>query len=145
MFKFAEAVRMSMLNHTDGAPLLLTLTLSPPLLLPPAKPKNSAKVVTVQAGSKLVVVARCEAADGKPAATIKWLASVGGNHSTSTTNGPDGTVTVRSEYQLVPTPADNGGEVTCMVDQRTQAQPWVYPLKLSVECKDIEVHTVMST
>ncbi|XP_056268506.1 PVR cell adhesion molecule related 2 like isoform X2 [Pseudoliparis swirei] len=98
-----------------------------------AKPKNSAKVVTVQAGSKLVVVARCEAADGKPAATIKWLASVGGNHSTSTTNGPDGTVTVRSEYQLVPTPADNGGEVTCMVDQRTQAQPWVYPLKLSVE------------
>ncbi|TNN33535.1 Nectin-2 [Liparis tanakae] len=99
----------------------------------PAKPKNSANVVTVQAGSKSVVVARCEAADGKPAATIKWLASVGGNHSTSTTNGPDGTVTVRSEYQLVPTPADDGGEVTCMVDQRTQAQPWVHPVKLSVE------------
>ncbi|XP_068566952.1 PVR cell adhesion molecule related 2 like isoform X1 [Cebidichthys violaceus] len=98
-----------------------------------AKPKNSANVVTVQAGSKSVVVAQCEAADGKPAATIKWLASVGGNHSTSTTNGPDGTVTVRSEYRLVPTPADNGGEVTCMVDQRTQEQPWVHPVKLSVE------------
>ncbi|XP_068431412.1 PVR cell adhesion molecule related 2 like isoform X3 [Clinocottus analis] len=98
-----------------------------------AKPKNSAKVVTVQAGSKSVVVAQCEAADGKPAATIKWLASVGGNHSTSTTNGPDGTVTVRSEYQLVPTPADNGGEVTCMVDQKAQGRPWVHPVKLSVE------------
>ncbi|XP_051247131.1 PVR cell adhesion molecule related 2 like isoform X1 [Dicentrarchus labrax] len=98
-----------------------------------AKPKNSANVVTVQAGSKSVVVAQCEAADGKPAATIKWLASVGGNHSTTMTNGPDGTVTVRSEYRLVPTPADNGREVTCMVDQRTQDQPWVDSVKLSVE------------
>ncbi|XP_070841153.1 PVR cell adhesion molecule related 2 like isoform X1 [Chaetodon trifascialis] len=98
-----------------------------------AKPKNSANVVTVQAGSKSVVVAQCEAADGKPAATIKWLASVGGNYSTSTTNGPDGTVTVRSEYRLVPTAADNGREVSCMVDQRTQERPWVHPVKLSVE------------
>uniref|UniRef100_UPI0037E8AB38 PVR cell adhesion molecule related 2 like isoform X2 n=1 Tax=Semicossyphus pulcher TaxID=241346 RepID=UPI0037E8AB38 len=98
-----------------------------------AKPKNSAKVVTVQAGSKSVVVAQCEAADGKPAATIKWLALVGGNHSTSTTNGPDETVTVRSEYRLVPTAADNGRDVTCMVEQRTQEQPWVNTVKLSVE------------
>ncbi|XP_031151443.1 PVR cell adhesion molecule related 2 like isoform X2 [Sander lucioperca] len=98
-----------------------------------AKPKNSANVVTVQAGTKSVVVAQCEAAEGKPAATIRWLPSVGGNHSISTTNGPDGTVTVRSEYRLVPTPADNGREVTCIVDQRTQEQPWVYPVKLSVE------------
>ncbi|XP_029976423.1 PVR cell adhesion molecule related 2 like isoform X2 [Salarias fasciatus] len=98
-----------------------------------AKPRNSANVVTVQAGTKSVVVARCEAADGKPAATIKWLASVGGNHSTSSTSGPDGTVTVRSEYRLVPTAADNGREVTCMVDQRTQERPWVNSVKLSVE------------
>ncbi|XP_029369577.1 PVR cell adhesion molecule related 2 like isoform X3 [Echeneis naucrates] len=98
-----------------------------------AKPKNSAKVVTVQAGTKSVVVAQCEAADGKPAATIKWLASVGGNHSTSSTNGPDGTVTVRSEYRLVPTPTDNGREVTCIVNQRTQERPWDHAMKLSVE------------
>ncbi|XP_047461179.1 PVR cell adhesion molecule related 2 like isoform X3 [Mugil cephalus] len=98
-----------------------------------AKPRNSVNVVTVQAGTKSVVVARCEAVDGKPAATIKWLASVGGNHSTSATNGPDGTVTVRSEYRLVPTPADNGREVTCMVEQRTQDRPWVNSVKLSVE------------
>lgn len=109
------------------------------LSAPSAKPKNSANIVTVQAGSKSVVVAQCEAADGKPAATIKWLASVGGNHSTTTVNGPDGTVTVRSEYRLVPTPADNGREVTCLVDQRTQERPWVFPVKLSVECKNIVV------
>ncbi|XP_043994362.1 PVR cell adhesion molecule related 2 like isoform X5 [Gambusia affinis] len=98
-----------------------------------AKPKNSAKAVTVQAGSKSVMVAHCEAADGKPAATIKWLASVGGNHSTTSTNGPDGTVTVRSEYRLVPTAEDNGREVTCLVDQKTQDRPWTEVLKLSVE------------
>ncbi|KAM3596899.1 uncharacterized protein V6R79_022456 [Siganus canaliculatus] len=98
-----------------------------------AKPKNSASHVTVLAGPKSVVVAQCEAAEGKPAATIKWLASVGGNQSMSTADAPEGTVTVRSEYQLVPKPADNGMEVTCMVEQRTQDQPWVYPIKLSVE------------
>ncbi|XP_041867479.1 PVR cell adhesion molecule related 2 like isoform X2 [Melanotaenia boesemani] len=98
-----------------------------------AKPKNSANAVTVQVGSKSVVVAKCEAADGKPAASIKWLATVGGNHSMSTTNGPDGTVTVRSEYRLVPTAADDGKEVTCMVEQKTQERPWVQSLKLSVE------------
>uniref|UniRef100_A0A3Q2EJP6 Nectin cell adhesion molecule 3 n=1 Tax=Cyprinodon variegatus TaxID=28743 RepID=A0A3Q2EJP6_CYPVA len=98
-----------------------------------AKPKNSARAVTVRAGSKSVVVAECVAAEGKPAASIKWLASVGGNHSTTTTNGPDGTVTIRSEYRLVPTAADNGREVTCLVDQRTQDRPWAEMLKLSVE------------
>lgn len=98
-----------------------------------SKPKNSARVVTVQAGTKSVVVAQCEAVDGKPPASIKWLASVGGNHSTTATNGQDGLVSVRSEYRLVPTPADNGREVTCMVDQMTQDQTWVYPVKLSVE------------
>lgn len=106
-------------------------------MCPPAKPKNSAKVVTVQAGSKSVVVAQCEAAEGKPAATIKWLTSAGGNHSTLATNGSDGTVTVRSEFRLVPTPADNGRTVTCLVDQRTQERPWVYHLQLSVECKSV--------
>lgn len=109
------------------------------LSAPLAKPKNSANIVTVQASSKSVVVAQCEAADGKPAANIKWLASVGGNHSTTTVNGPYGMVTVRSEYRLVPTPADNGREVTCLVDQRTQERPWVFPVKLSVECKNIVV------
>uniref|UniRef100_A0AAQ4R301 Nectin cell adhesion molecule 3 n=1 Tax=Gasterosteus aculeatus aculeatus TaxID=481459 RepID=A0AAQ4R301_GASAC len=98
-----------------------------------AKPKNSANAVTVQAGPQSVVVAQCEAADGKPAATIKWTSSLGGNHTTSTTNGPDGTVTVRSEYRLVPTPADNGREVTCTVEQRTHQRPWVSAVKLSVE------------
>ncbi|XP_077446855.1 poliovirus receptor homolog isoform X1 [Stigmatopora argus] len=107
-----------------------------------AKPKNSAEALTVRAGTEAAVVARCQAADGKPAASIRWLASVGGvhgnhgnhgNHSTSRSEAPDGTVTVRSEYRLVPTPADHGRELTCVVDQRTQDKTWTRPLRLSVE------------
>uniref|UniRef100_A0A3B3CEV2 Nectin cell adhesion molecule 3 n=1 Tax=Oryzias melastigma TaxID=30732 RepID=A0A3B3CEV2_ORYME len=98
-----------------------------------AKPKNSADIVTVQAGTKSVVVAQCVAADSKPAASINWISSVRGNYSTSTTSGPDGTVTVRSEYRLVPTPDDNDKEVTCAVDQRTQERQWTKTLRLSVE------------
>ncbi|XP_077599923.1 nectin-2-like [Stigmatopora nigra] len=104
-----------------------------------AKPKNSAEVLTVRAGTEAAVVARCQAAHGKPAASIRWLASVGGdhgnrgNHSTSRSEASDGTVTVRSEYRLVPTPADHGRELTCVVDQRTQDKTWTRPLTLSVE------------
>ncbi|RVE66775.1 hypothetical protein OJAV_G00110820 [Oryzias javanicus] len=98
-----------------------------------AKPKNSADILTVLAGTKSVVVAQCVAADSKPAASINWISSVRGNYSTSTTSGPDGTVTVRSEYRLVPTRDDNDKEVTCVVDQRTQERQWTKTLRLSVE------------
>lgn len=99
-----------------------------------AKPRNSASALTVQAGGAAVTVAQCEAADGKPAATIKWLAPlVTGNSSTSTRPGASGTVTVRSEYRMVPNATDNGMEVTCIISQRTQDKPQTFPLTLSVE------------
>lgn len=85
-----------------------------------------------------MVVAKCEAADGKPAATIKWMGEVGGTENTTSKKGLDGTVTVMGEYLLVPTPEDNGKEVTCMISQRTQDKPQIFPMKLSVECKCFE-------
>ncbi|XP_052326403.1 poliovirus receptor-like isoform X2 [Oncorhynchus keta] len=98
-----------------------------------AKPKNSASPVVVQASGEPVVVAQCEAADSKPAATIKWMGAVGGTENTTSVKGPDGTVTVRSEYLIVPTPEDNGKEVTCIISQRTQDKPQTFPMKLAVE------------
>ncbi|KAM6959444.1 PVR cell adhesion molecule related 2 like isoform 2-T2 [Aplochiton taeniatus] len=99
-----------------------------------AKPRNSASALTVQAGAAPVVVAECEAADGKPEATIQWqAASLTGNHTTTTRAGAGGTVTVRSEYRLAPSAQDNGKEVTCIVSQRTQDQPQSFHLTLSVE------------
>ncbi|XP_055750428.1 poliovirus receptor-like isoform X1 [Salvelinus fontinalis] len=100
-----------------------------------AKPKNSASPVVAQASTsgEPVVVAQCEAADSKPAATIKWMGAVGGTENTTSKKGPDGTVTVRSEYLVVPTPEDNGKEVTCIISQRTQDKPQTFPMKLAVE------------
>ena len=87
-----------------------------------------------------MVVARCEAADGKPAASIQWLGGgpegpPEGPRTNASLPGAEGTTTVVSEYRLVPTATDHGRQLTCMVVQRTQAEPWVGAVTLSVECK----------
>lgn len=103
-----------------------------------AKPKNSATAIPVQAGPSEVVVASCEAAQGKPEATISWITTVAGRYNHTSVPEVDGTVTVKSEYRMIPTPAENGKEITCLVTQRTQSEPKSFDLKLVVECK---IHT----
>ncbi|KAL6455362.1 hypothetical protein MHYP_G00361720 [Metynnis hypsauchen] len=99
-----------------------------------AKPSNTASTVTVQAGTAPVAVARCQSANGRPPATISWVASVGGNGRTLTEKeSPDRTVTVKSEFWLVPTPADNGRDVSCEVSHRTLSSPETFPMKLEIE------------
>ncbi|XP_073714649.1 PVR cell adhesion molecule related 2 like isoform X2 [Misgurnus anguillicaudatus] len=98
-----------------------------------ARPKNSAAPVTVQAGSSEVVVARCEAAQGKPEATISWNTNIAGRYNHTSVPERDGTVTVKSEYRIVPTPNENGKEITCVVNQRTQSEPQSFALKLVVQ------------
>ncbi|XP_051991645.1 nectin-2-like isoform X3 [Xyrauchen texanus] len=98
-----------------------------------AKPRNSATPVPVQASSSEVVVARCEAAQGKPEATISWITSLAGHYNHTSVPESDGTVTVKSEYRIVPTPAENGKEITCVVDQRTQSASQNFPMRLVVE------------
>ncbi|XP_037394875.1 nectin-2-like isoform X1 [Pygocentrus nattereri] len=97
-----------------------------------AKPSNTASTVTVQAGTAPVIVAHCQSANGHPPANISWGASVGGNGTTRTEN-QDRTVTVKSEYWLVPTPADNGRDVSCEVSHRTLSSPETFPMKLRIE------------
>ncbi|XP_014056485.1 nectin-2 isoform X2 [Salmo salar] len=103
-----------------------------------AKPRNSASGVTViastvAAGAKPVVVARCESADGRPAAQITWVTAVNGNATSASTAGADNTVTVSSQYMLVPTAADNGKDISCLVSHRTQAKPESFLMKLAIE------------
>lgn len=98
-----------------------------------ARPKNSASPVTVQAGSSEVVVARCEAGQGKPEATISWNTNIAGRYNHTSVPERDGTVTVKSEYRIVPTPNENGKEITCVVNQRTQSEPQSFALKLVVQ------------
>ncbi|XP_029359885.1 nectin-2 isoform X1 [Echeneis naucrates] len=98
-----------------------------------AKPQNSASIVTVQAGTKPVVVARCESVDGRPAAEISWVTAASGNGTMVRKVGADNTVTVTSEYRMVPTAADNGKDISCVVAHRTQSKPESFPMKLAVE------------
>ncbi|KAI4898301.1 hypothetical protein NFI96_033506, partial [Prochilodus magdalenae] len=98
-----------------------------------AKPKNSATPVVVQASSAKVVVARCEALQGKPAATITWMASPGGEYNSSSQTEQDGTVTVKSEYRMVPASTDNDKDITCVITQHTQDRPQTFAMKLVVQ------------
>uniref|UniRef100_A0A9J8CYA8 Nectin cell adhesion molecule 3 n=2 Tax=Cyprinus carpio TaxID=7962 RepID=A0A9J8CYA8_CYPCA len=98
-----------------------------------AKPRNTAIAIPVRASSSEVVVASCEAAQGKPEATISWITNIAGRYNHTSVPERDGTVTVKSEYRMIPTPAENGKEITCVVNQRTQVEPRPFPLKLVVE------------
>ncbi|XP_026872073.2 PVR cell adhesion molecule related 2 like isoform X2 [Electrophorus electricus] len=98
-----------------------------------AKPKNSASPVAAQASGGKVVVARCEAAQGKPAATITWMTNAAGDFNITSYPQPDGTVTVRSEYHMAPMPADNGRDITCVITQQTQNHPQTFTIKLTVQ------------
>ncbi|XP_026226356.1 nectin-2 isoform X3 [Anabas testudineus] len=98
-----------------------------------AKPQNSASIVTVVEGTNPVAVARCESVDGRPAAQITWETSANGNATTVSKPGANNTVTVTSEYRMVPTPEDNGKDITCVVSHRTQVRAERFPLKLEVQ------------
>nr|XP_019948581.1 PREDICTED: nectin-2 isoform X1 [Paralichthys olivaceus] len=98
-----------------------------------AKPQNSASIVTVEAGTKPVVVARCESVDGRPPAQISWVTTANGNGTIVSKPGADNTVTVTSEYLMVPTAKDNGKDISCVVAHRTQVKAESFLLKLAVQ------------
>ncbi|KAJ0066316.1 hypothetical protein NL108_010950, partial [Boleophthalmus pectinirostris] len=98
-----------------------------------AKPQNAASTVTVEAGTKNVVVARCESLNGRPAAKISWVTTANGNATSVSKSGADNTVSITSEYKLIPTAADNGKDISCVVDHRTQTKPESFPMKLAVQ------------
>lgn len=112
----------------------------PPFLHPPAKPQNRASVVTAVESAKPVVVARCESADGRPAAKIVWVTTANGNATTVSKAGADNTVTVSSEYRMVPTAADNGRDISCVVEHRTQVTPQSFKMQLAVQCKFLHLY-----
>ncbi|XP_024123584.1 nectin-2 [Oryzias melastigma] len=97
-----------------------------------AKPVNSASTVSVEAGTQTVTVAKCESANGLPAAKISWVTTAKGNETTTTKAGTDNTVTVTSEYRMVPTSADNGKDISCVVAHRTLEKPESFKMKLAV-------------
>ncbi|XP_077454322.1 nectin-2 isoform X2 [Stigmatopora argus] len=110
-------------GHEQGATQLVMLT----------KPQNSGSALTVEANSKPTVVARCESLNGRPAATIRWVTTANGNATTLSKPGQDNTVSITSEYRVVPTAADNGKDISCIVSHRTQTVPESFQMKLKVQ------------
>ncbi|KAJ8334410.1 hypothetical protein SKAU_G00400490 [Synaphobranchus kaupii] len=98
-----------------------------------AKPMNSASPVTVTEGKSSVVVARCESVNGRPEAQITWDTEATGEETSTSRVSLENTVTVQSEYRLVPTAEDDGKDITCVVSHRTQGAPQSLPMKLSIE------------
>ncbi|XP_069551688.1 poliovirus receptor-like isoform X1 [Brachyistius frenatus] len=98
-----------------------------------AKPQNSASIVTVEAGTKPVVVARCESMDGRPTAQISWVTTANGNDTTTSKLGAENTMTVNSEYRMIPMAKDNGKDISCLVAHRTQVKPESFLMKLAIQ------------
>uniref|UniRef100_H3CRE6 Si:ch73-22o12.1 n=1 Tax=Tetraodon nigroviridis TaxID=99883 RepID=H3CRE6_TETNG len=98
-----------------------------------AKPQNSASIVTVEAGTSPVVVARCDSVDGRPASEVKWVTTANGNATSLSKINADNTVTINSEYRMVPKPEDNGKDISCVVTHRTLNKPDSFSLKLVVQ------------
>ncbi|XP_015226254.1 PREDICTED: nectin-2 isoform X1 [Cyprinodon variegatus] len=98
-----------------------------------AKPDNSAEVLPVIAGTQAVVVARCVSKNGRPPAQIKWVTTANGNWTEKSQTSADNTVTVTSEYRLVPKSSDNGKEIACLVEHRTQVKVESISRKLVIQ------------
>ncbi|XP_029694562.1 nectin-2 isoform X3 [Takifugu rubripes] len=98
-----------------------------------AKPQNSASIVTVEAGTSPVVVAHCDSVNGRPASQVKWVTTANGNDTTVSKISADNTVTINSEYHMIPKPEDNGKDISCVVAHRTLDKPDSFPLKLAVQ------------
>nr|XP_023659722.1 nectin-2-like [Paramormyrops kingsleyae] len=100
-----------------------------------AKPQNNATTLPVLAGKDAVVVARCESAKGQPAGQVFWDTTAAGDQSNTTKLENDKTVSVVSEFRLIPKAADNGKDITCIIKHRAQKTDDIYKMKLAVQCK----------
>uniref|UniRef100_A0A8C3HMC0 Nectin cell adhesion molecule 2 n=1 Tax=Chrysemys picta bellii TaxID=8478 RepID=A0A8C3HMC0_CHRPI len=82
-----------------------------------ARPTNTAESRKVVAGNTTIPVAVCTSANGKPPAQIKWLSTLPGNFNASEMTNGDGTVTVTSQFNMVPTAAADQQQITCVIKQ----------------------------
>lgn len=85
-------------------------------------------------GANRTIAATCTAATGKPAAEIDWEGGLGEMESSSTLF-PNETVTVVSQYMIVPTRFARGRLITCIVRHPALEKEIRYPHVLDIQCK----------
>ncbi|MGH0149725.1 UNVERIFIED_CONTAM: hypothetical protein FKN15_015891 [Acipenser sinensis] len=90
-----------------------------------AKPSNqmtlTSPTITAQAGqTSKKVVATCVSSNGKPPSVITWETKLKGEATFQEMHNPNGTVTVRSNYLVVPSREIHRQQLTCIVNYQSE-------------------------
>ncbi|XP_026988403.2 nectin cell adhesion molecule 1b isoform X2 [Tachysurus fulvidraco] len=77
-------------------------------------------IIIARAQKQMMTVATCLSANGKPPSVIKWDTKLKGKTSFLETRNPNGTVTIRSNYEIVPSRESHRQKLTCIVTYNSE-------------------------
>ncbi|XP_034722527.1 nectin cell adhesion molecule 1b isoform X4 [Etheostoma cragini] len=104
---FPAGNRENMVNLTVFARPMTRMTLTTP-------------TIVARASKRKMTVATCVSANGKPPSVIKWDTRLKGEATFQETQNQNGTVTVRSNYVVVPSRETHKQKLTCIVTYRNE-------------------------
>ncbi|KAA8594093.1 hypothetical protein FQN60_004927 [Etheostoma spectabile] len=104
---FPAGNRENMVNLTVFARPMTRMTLTTP-------------TIVARASKRKMTVATCVSANGKPPSVIKWDTRLKGEATFQETHNQNGTVTVRSNYVVVPSRETHKQKLTCIVTYRNE-------------------------
>lgn len=99
---------------------------------------------SIVVGSKdlKMTVATCISANGKPPSVITWETNLEGESNTQEIRNPDGTVTVRSDYLVVPSREIHQQLLTCVSTYNDEQ--YTDSVKLNIQCKNLPSNVTLS-
>ncbi|XP_030008202.1 nectin 1b isoform X1 [Sphaeramia orbicularis] len=104
---FPAGNRENMVNLTVFARPMTRMTLTTP-------------TIVARAQKRKMTVATCVSANGKPPSVIKWETRLKGEATFQETRNTNGTVTVRSNYVVIPSRETHKQRLTCIVTYRNE-------------------------
>lgn len=90
--------------------------------------------IVARAQKRKMTVATCVSANGKPPSVIKWDTRLKGEATYQETRNQNGTVTVRSNYVVIPSRETHKQKLTCIVTYRNEKI--TDSVVLNVQCKN---------
>ncbi|XP_052008850.1 nectin-1-like isoform X1 [Xyrauchen texanus] len=87
---------------------------------PVTKMTLSSPTIIARMPKRKMPVATCMSANGKPPSVIKWDTTMKGEATFQETRNPNGTVTVRSNYIVIPSRETHRQKLTCIVTYRAE-------------------------
>ncbi|XP_059420636.1 nectin-1-like [Carassius carassius] len=79
----------------------------------------TSSTIVARTPKRKIPVASCMSANGKPPSVIKWDTTLKGEATFQETRNPNGTVTVRSNYMVLPSRETHRQKLTCIVTYHT--------------------------